>query len=144
MVLRGRRTRKVALESQEQPLQHGAHGGLIEEETETLTLNNAITQVKERKTKTKSGISINKIDSKMTPNIPKMFLRSKTLQNIEENSILNDNQVQNLGNVIDFSTAPRTSRSIDQIANNDLLAKERGFNRNNDIFEQVLAHEKSP
>ena len=33
MALRCRRGREVALESEEQPLQHGAHGGLIEEET---------------------------------------------------------------------------------------------------------------
>ena len=63
MASRGRRIRKVPLATQEQPLQHGAHGGLIEEETEIL--NNAITQVKARKTKTKSVISINKIDSKI-------------------------------------------------------------------------------
>ena len=91
MASRGRRIRKVPLATQEQPLQHGAHGGLIDEETPSL-LNNAIEQLKERKRKGKSIILINKIDSKRTPDVPQMFLRFNTLQNIEENPILHDSE----------------------------------------------------
>ena len=69
MASRGRRIRKIPLATPEQSLQHGAHIGLIVEET-PLTVNNEIEQVKEKKGKGKSIISINKIDSKRTPDVP--------------------------------------------------------------------------
>ena len=69
-------------------------------------------------------------------------MRSNTLQNIEENHFFHDSEEQHLGNKIDFSTIPRTSKSIDSIVNIDLLAKERELNKNI-ISGQIITYEKA-
>ena len=129
MAPRGKRPITVNSESQEQSLQHGAHGGVFEEEYRIL--NNQIKQVKVRKTKPQSGVTIKKINSKRTPNVPKIFSDSEdTFQN-EENTILNDIQKKNFRNETDLSKDAmlRTSKSIDSIVNVDLSAKKIVFDK---------------
>ena len=142
MALRGKRPITVNSETQEQSFKHGSHGVVIEEENRTL--NNQIKQVRERKTKAKSGVTIKNINSKRTPYEPKIFLGLEdTFQN-KENTNLNDIQRQNFRNETDLSkdAMPRTSKSIDSIVNVDLSAKKIVFDKNNDFYEHIKADKK--
>ena len=120
-------------------------------EDETRTLYNPIKQVKEKKVNIIPRIAI-RIKSKRTPYVPQIFVDPEDiLQNGQGNPILHDIQGENVIKEIDFlnDAMPRTSKSKDNIVNNDLSVdmivsdKTNAYNKDTDIFEKVMAYEKA-